>query len=212
MAPDTWNDNMVPFADYLELSEDEREEKIPFIWSLDRKQHLSRLMVSDSIVKSAEDRRDFWIMLKGLVGIDKAHEDPHVFEEKIRREVVANIAGGLMQWATGSAAPVAATVDVTAAPSTETRPTTQAEIEYIAPWLDTEDCSACGECIKINPEMFAYNENGKAYILNPDAGPYQDLVKAAERCTAQVIHPGLPRKHDAKDIDKWIKRADKFNS
>jgi hypothetical protein len=32
----------------------------------------------------------------------------------------------------------------------------------------------------------------KHYIINPNGGPYQDLVKAAEKCTARVIHPGLP--------------------
>jgi pyruvate-ferredoxin/flavodoxin oxidoreductase len=211
MPPDTWNENMVPVADYLELDEEERQEKVPYIWSLDRKQHLSRLMVSDSIIKSMEDRRDFWTMLKGLAGIDKVHEDPHLLEEKIRREVVSSIAGGLMQWAGGEAAP--ATVEVGAEPSAEAIPAAQAEgEEYMAPWLDTDDCTACGECIKINPDMFAYNENEKAYIKNPDAGPYQDLVRAAERCTAQVIHPGLPRRRDAKDIEKWIKRAEKYNS
>ena len=48
-------------------------------------------------------------------------------------------------------------------------------------------------------------------IKDPNGGPYKDIVKAAERCTARVIHPGLPRDRSAKDIDKWIKRAEKFN-
>lgn len=81
----------------------------------------------------------------------------------------------------------------------------------MAPWLDTEHCSSCDECIKLNPKIFAYNENKKAYIKDPSGGPYSDLVKAAERCTAQVIHPGLPRDRSAKDIEKWIKRAEKYN-
>jgi len=36
-------------------------------------------------------------------------------------------------------------------------------------------------------------------------------VKAAERCTARVIHPGLPRKRTEKGIEKWIKRGEKYN-
>ena len=59
--------------------------------------------------------------------------------------------------------------------------------------------------------MFAYNENKKAYIKDPNAGPYSHLVKAAEKCTALVIHPGLPKDRSEKDIDKWIKRGEKFN-
>jgi pyruvate-ferredoxin/flavodoxin oxidoreductase len=81
----------------------------------------------------------------------------------------------------------------------------------MAPWLDTEECTACDECVNLNPEIFAYNENQKALIKDAGAGPYRDLVKAAERCTAQVIHPGLPRDRSEKDVEKWIKRAEKYN-
>ena len=51
----------------------------------------------------------------------------------------------------------------------------------------------------------------KAVIKDPSGGPYRDLVKAAERCTAQIIHPGLPRNRSDKEIDKWIARGKKFN-
>ena len=81
----------------------------------------------------------------------------------------------------------------------------------MAPWIDTEECTACDECILINPDIFAYNADQKAVIKSAEAGPYRDLVKAAEKCTAEVIHPGLPRDRSAKDIDKWIKRGEKFN-
>jgi pyruvate-ferredoxin/flavodoxin oxidoreductase len=82
---------------------------------------------------------------------------------------------------------------------------------YSAPWIDSEECTACDECIKINPSMFKYDDNQKAYIADPHAGPYSDLVKAAEKCTAQIIHPGLPRDRSAPDIDKWIARGAKRN-
>jgi pyruvate-ferredoxin/flavodoxin oxidoreductase len=80
----------------------------------------------------------------------------------------------------------------------------------MAPWLDSEQCTACDECTAINPKIFAYNASHKAYIKDPAGGPYRDLVLAAEKCTAQVIHPGLPRTRD-KDAEKWIKRARPFN-
>jgi pyruvate-ferredoxin/flavodoxin oxidoreductase len=93
----------------------------------------------------------------------------------------------------------------------ETAPPEATSGEYMAPWIDTEECTACDECILINPQIFEYNEDKKAYIKNPDGGPYRDLVKSAEKCTAQIIHPGLPRDRSPKDIDKWIKRGEKFN-
>jgi len=79
----------------------------------------------------------------------------------------------------------------------------------MAPWIETDDCTACDECININPNIFAYNNDKRAYIKDPDAGPYEDLVKAAEKCTAQVIHPGLPA--DPTGQEKWIKRGEKYN-
>ena len=63
----------------------------------------------------------------------------------------------------------------------------------------------------LNPEIFAYDADKKAFIKNPTGGPYKDLVKAAERCTAQVIHPGLPKDRSAKDVAKWMQRAEKYN-
>jgi pyruvate-ferredoxin/flavodoxin oxidoreductase len=48
-------------------------------------------------------------------------------------------------------------------------------------------------------------------VKDPRGGPYKDLVRAAEKCTAQVIHPGLPADRSEKDIDKLIKRAERFN-
>ena len=81
----------------------------------------------------------------------------------------------------------------------------------MAPWIETPSCTGCDECIQINPKIFAYNADKKAVIKNPEGGPYRDLVKAAERCTARVIHPGLPRNRSEKGIDKWIKRGEKYN-
>ena len=59
--------------------------------------------------------------------------------------------------------------------------------------------------------MLAYNADRKAYIRNAQGGPYSDLVKAAERCTARVIHPGLPHNASEAGMDKWIARGSKFN-
>ena len=65
--------------------------------------------------------------------------------------------------------------------------------------------------MRINPKIFAYNAAKKAFIQNPAGGPYQDLVKAAEKCTARVIHPGLPKDRSAKDAAKWVARGEKYN-
>jgi pyruvate-ferredoxin/flavodoxin oxidoreductase len=83
--------------------------------------------------------------------------------------------------------------------------------EAIEPYIDTELCTTCNECTQINPAMFAYNENKQAYIKDPRAGTFKELVKAAERCTARIIHPGTPLDPDEPDLDEWIERAAPFN-
>ena len=77
--------------------------------------------------------------------------------------------------------------------------------------IDTEQCTSCDECIDINSKIFAYNDKKKAFIKDALGGPYKDLVKAAERCTARVIHPGLPRDRNEKNISALIKRGEKYN-
>ena len=208
---DAWNENMVPFSEFLDMDKDEREGKVPFIWAVDRKKHLSRVMVASAIVESAEDRRDFWIMLKAMAGVKEAEAPAENLEEKIRREVVGNIAAGLMKMAGGSGNGFEALANGSAASVAPAEAAQATNGEHMSPWIDTDECTSCDECIKLNNKIFAYNENKKAFIKDPNAGPYQDLVKAAEKCTAQVIHPGLPADRSQKDIEKWVKRAEKYN-
>ena len=59
--------------------------------------------------------------------------------------------------------------------------------------------------------MFAYNEDGLAYIADPRAGTFRQLVEAAEACAPSIIHPGDPLNPDEKGLDKLIKRAEPFN-
>ena len=104
--------------------------------------------------------------------------------------------------------PESAPTDPTSAAAKQPAPPGQVASE---PWLETDMCTACDECITINGSIFAYNADKLAYIKNPNGGPYRDLVKAAEKCSAGIIHPGLPLNPADKDVDKWIKRAAKYN-
>ena len=220
---DSWNDDMVQVSDYLELDEDDREGKVSFVWALDAKRQLSRLLVSDAMIESAEERRAFWVMLRDLGGVEEAEAavDEVQIESRVRQEVVQKLASGLMGLVSGSQAlDMGAMLDaVSSTPAGGQPPQLKAvetaapatDGEYMAPWIDTEECTTCDECIIINPQIFEYNEDKKAVIKDPNGGPYRDLVKSAEKCTAAVIHPGLPRDRSEKDIDKWIKRGEKFN-
>jgi pyruvate-ferredoxin/flavodoxin oxidoreductase len=212
--PDTWNEKMVPLAEFLDLDEGERSGRFPFVWTVDRKQQLGRLLVSSVIVASCEERRDWWTMLRALAGVGEAQPTVEDVEARVRQEVVGRIAAGLMQLAGGSSDEAAAGmlgtlagVDDAAAEAPAEDPTPGEG--YQAPWIETGACTSCDECIRINPQMFAYNAQKKAEIVDPNAGPYADLVKAAEMCTAGVIHPGVPRAGEADEA--LIARARPFN-
>jgi pyruvate-ferredoxin/flavodoxin oxidoreductase len=208
--PDTWNENMVPLAEFLDLSPEDREGKFPYVWSVDRKARLSRLLVAKAIVESCQDRRDFWVMLRALAGLDREEVSREEIEREVRAELAGKLATSLMQLAAGGG--VAALAGVSAPPLPAAAPGPGAAAgDYVAPWIDTPQCTSCDECIKINPQLFAYDANKKAVIKDANAGPYKDLVKAAEKCTAKVIHPGLPRDRSAKDVASWIKRGEKYN-
>lgn len=81
---------------------------------------------------------------------------------------------------------------------------------YEPVWIDQAECTSCDECININPKIFAYDDNKKAYVKDPRGGPYKDIVRSAEKCTGKCIHPGTPADPNEKDADKLIKRAEKF--
>ncbi|MBW1758210.1 MAG: pyruvate ferredoxin oxidoreductase, partial [Deltaproteobacteria bacterium] len=215
--PDTWNDNMMPLAEFLDLDEDDRDDAVPYVWMVDKEEQLTRLLVAKPIVESCEDRRDFWTLLRSLAGEDQPSTQALV--EEARQDMAGKLMSGLMQMAGGSGegltalvagdtAPASAPSVSAAAPSV---PAVAGEDGYLAPWIDTVNCTACDECTQLNSKIFEYNADKKAVIKNAEAGPYKDLVKSAERCTARVIHPGLPRDRNAKGIEKWIKRGEKYN-
>jgi pyruvate-ferredoxin/flavodoxin oxidoreductase len=219
VAPrDTWNENMMPLAEFLELDEDDREDVFPYVWMVDKEEQLTRLLVAQPIVESCEDRRDFWTMLRALAGEDQPSSE--ALAEDARQDLARKMMSGLMQVVSGSgeglAALVAGDIAPAAAPAAggstpAGAPAVASADGYLAPWIDTVNCTACDECTQINSKIFEYNADKKAVIKNAEAGPYKHLVKAAEKCTARVIHPGLPRNRSEKGIEKWIKRGEKYN-
>jgi len=95
---------------------------------------------------------------------------------------------------------------------TEVEQTTHKEDPAMEPWIQTDLCTSCGECLAINSSLFGYNPLKKAIIKNPRGGPFRDLVRAAEKCSAGIIHPGSPLDPREKDLERWIKRARRYNS
>ncbi len=196
--PETWNDDQVLLGDFLKLSEDEREGKFPFIWAVDKKQRLMRVLTSVEMVRSCEERLQFWHQLKDLTSKGGAAADETAIANRVRQELIAQLSSGLGLGA--SAAPATASAV----------PAATAE-GYEPVWVDTPECTACDECMNINPKIFAYDANKKAVVINAKGGSFLDIVKAAEKCTASIIHPGTPWNMSEANLDKLKLRAAKFN-
>lgn len=112
------------------------------------------------------------------------------------------------QAATGVSAVVST---ATAAPAEVAVATADDAPLAMEPWIDSANCTTCNECTNLNNRMFAYNEVKQAYIKDPAAGTFQQLVLAAERCPVGIIHPETPLNPGEKDLPKWIARAERFN-
>jgi pyruvate-ferredoxin/flavodoxin oxidoreductase len=212
---DTWNENMISLAEYLELSAEDREGKFPFIWGVNTKNRLIRVIPAAPIVLATEDRRNFWRMMKSLTGLMREKVDEQS-TARIRAEFAQEIASRLMLMVDGSvvdlpASPAAIAAPTNGAPAAVPNGSPAGAAAGSAAWIDSALCTACDECTTINPRIFAYDDHRHAYVKDPKGGPFKDVVKAAEKCTAQVIHPGSPLDPKEKDLEKLIKRAAKYN-
>jgi pyruvate-ferredoxin/flavodoxin oxidoreductase len=278
---DDWNDDQVPFHEFLDMPLDDRIGKTPYINLISADARLDRLACSMEIVLLAEDRLLLWDQIRELAGYKvapsvrdqiayeledefdrKAESIRGEYESKIAQlkatypQVIARrMAEGLIRSSSGGTDTVAdilsravstpglkpvtlseeakalvsgngggAAVAAPPAPAetppetaeaapAEVPPVEEEEEEglVVEPYIETARCTSCNECININKKMFAYNEQKQAYIKDPGAGTFAELVQASERCTAKIIHPGTPLNRRERDLDKWIERAKPFN-
>ncbi|MGL6181017.1 MAG: 4Fe-4S domain-containing protein, partial [Aestuariivirga sp.] len=206
--PETWNENMVMLSDFLQLDTDEREGKFPFIWAVDAKNRLMRLLVTEDLVRSTEERLHFWRQLRNIAGLDAQPSDAVEVAERVRAELLAKITASLGM--AGSDIYAGATTSPAAAPA-GTPTAAGGSDDYDPVWVESPECTACDECINLAPKVFAYNDQKLAIVINPKGGKFADIVKAAEKCTAGCIHPGTPWNMGDPGVEKLMARAAKFN-
>jgi ferredoxin len=116
-----------------------------------------------------------------------------------------------------SVSTVSSVTEVSTAPTTEagTRPEVlekeQESIVSSEAWVEEDECTSCNDCTDALPGVFKYNSDKQATVHNPKGGSYAKIVAAAEKCPAACIHPGLPQNPEEPNLEKLIKRAEKFN-
>jgi len=211
--PETWHDDMMPLADFIALDQEERDGKYPYLWATDAKNRLMRVLVAKELVRSTEERREFWQQLKSLVGVDKRVDLDQVRAET-QAEMARSITAGLLAMANGGDPSALASIASSAVGPTDAGRALPAAAnlpwEYEPVWVETPECTACDECTDLAPKTFQYNEQKQAIVINPQGSAYRDIVKAAEKCTAGCLHPGTPWNTNEKDAEKLMQRAEKY--
>ncbi|MBM4190239.1 MAG: ferredoxin, partial [Betaproteobacteria bacterium] len=201
---ETWNDDMVLLADFIKLSESERDGCFPFIWAVDKKNRLMRAMVSQALVNACEERLAFWHQLKDVAKVTAGAIDESAIVEKARAEILAHLTASLVGLGSGG-------VPAESAAPTPASPVAAAADGYESVYIDTPECSACDECTTIAPKAFVYNDQKLAIVVNPQGAKFADFVKAAEKCTSGCLHPGTPWNMNEPGIEKLMARAAKYN-
>jgi ferredoxin len=55
------------------------------------------------------------------------------------------------------------------------------------PKVDKDICVGVGNCVAIAPEVFAFDDENKAYVFNPNGADEDTIRKAAESCPVDAI-------------------------
>ncbi len=85
-------DELVPFHEYIDMDEDEREGLTAFIYTVDANRKLSRMTVSDEIATLANERLRHWAQLKEMAGLDVSENMRDSVAETLTEEIEARIA------------------------------------------------------------------------------------------------------------------------
>jgi hypothetical protein len=224
-VPTPATDNgMVPVNEFLELEGAAAGDKVPYILMVDESNALHRAVVDDTVIGAARRCRESWRNLQELGGINNSHarnllaKEKEIWEQEKAREIEElerRPAQKTEQVADTVAAPaqeqVAAEAPEAAAPAVAEVAEEAAEAPVDEPYIETPRCTTCNECTEINNKMFAYDENMQAYVADPDAGTYRQLVDAAELCQVCIIHPGKPRNANESGLAELVERAEPFN-
>ncbi|HHB91992.1 MAG TPA: ferredoxin [Thioploca sp.] len=242
------NEALIPIETYLSTAGWEDYKKLPFVWAVNERGELHKLVVSRSLIVACRDRLNYWHTLQELAGINNKYVDIAVQTTKTETQAIAQTelealqatqAEQLEQARRETASEtmqklseILLGMDLTAPIKKRSSPApilTQKkeiieeeigskeeiieevveEVVFNDPWIDSDLCTSCNDCLNINGMMFIYNDSKQATLGDLNSGTYAQLVEAAEICPATCIHPGNPK--DPSGMEELIKRAEPFN-
>ncbi len=202
-----WGADLLPVSEFLAREPKDLSDKVPCLLMVDRDNHLQKVIVDNKLVQAARRCVEAWRSLQELGGVHNSHaarlleQERKIWAEQSRPAAVAE-----------ENQPAAASSAAASAPAVPAPESAQPAAERPSddPYIETARCTSCNECTQINDKMFAYDANKQAFIVNPDAGTYRQVVEAAESCQVSIIHPGKPRNANEPGLDELKVRAEPF--
>lgn len=217
VSAEQWNQDMLPADTFMQMDAKSRLGKIPFVLLIDENNVLHRAVCDVKLIDAAHRCQQSWHSLQELGGINNSHARQALAQAKAEWEVEKQqlIEQASVQNTTATvphAPEINADIAAPAAQPSADEPTAAvAEVSSDDPWIETIRCTTCNECTELNDRMFAYDADKRAYIKDPDAGTYLELVEAAETCQVAIIHPGKPRNPDEPGLEDLLERAELFD-
>lgn len=189
---------LVPAAGCVQREAKGVPEQLPSLLMTDDADFVHATLVDDRLLREARRCHEAWRSLQELGGIRNSHAERLLARERPK-------------WPEARAAVTPAAAPA-AAPATPPAAEAKAPPERSSdePYIETPRCSSCDECIQINSQMFAYDANKQARIVDAGAGTYRQLVEAAESCQVAIIHPGKPKNPDEPGLEELLTRAAAF--
>jgi len=164
----------VPVHEYVELPDEQRAGKVPFVYATDDDKHLIKVGVGAAIIALVEDRKHHWQTLQYLAGfttdqLTAAHKAEladitakYQAATSAREASLDEIAAAMAELASSSAAPSSLPAfsfgggAAAAAAAPAAAPTATATLDRPI-WLDPADepkCNDCGTCYQELPQLF----------------------------------------------------------
>lgn len=211
-----WSDAMLPVADRLIQPGTADDGKLPYVLTVGADDRLRRTVIDDRLVAAAAGCSDAWRQLQELAGINNSHANRLLAQERAAWQAERELLETAADETPGAVSEAPGPVPIAEPAATQAEAPEPAETGDPAPSLsdlriETSRCTTCNECTQINNRLFKYNDDMQAYVADPDAGSYREIVEAAESCQVSIIHPGQPRNPDEPNLDDLIARAEAFN-
>lgn len=208
-----WNGHMRPAAEWLADPPPSGSDLVPYLLAVDDEDVLQRVIADEQVMRAARRCRETWHRLQELGGVKNSHAERLLAREKSAWDAQKLKEIEAVRSTAAPAAAAAAAADAIIVP-TEAQPTAAAPVAVERSkdeaYIETIRCSTCNECTQINDRMFAYNDDKQAFIKDPSAGSYRQLVEAAESCQLSIIHPGKPRDANEPGLAELLERAQPF--